>query len=153
MTSNIGSQRILQYKGTHIGEVYDRMKDAVLDELRKHFRPEFLNRVDETIVFHALTEADLTKIVEIQFGNLRARLAERKIGIALTDAAKKQLVQMGYDPAYGARPLKRTIQKEIETPLARMLLKGEVRDGSTVTVDYDLSHDRLSFATRSEVPA
>lgn len=149
MTSNIGSQRILQYKGTHIGEVYDRMKEAVLDELRKNFRPEFLNRVDEIIVFHALTESDLTKIVEIQLKNLRARLTERKIGIVLTDAAKKQLVSMGYDPAYGARPLKRTLQKEIETPLARMMLSGEVRDGSTVTVDYDSSHERLAFTPKS----
>src|SRR4029078_5985139 len=90
MTSNIGSQRILQYKGTHIGEVYDRMKVAVTDELRKNFRPEFLNRVDEIIVFHALTEADLTKIVEIQLKNLRARLAERKISIVLTDVAKQE---------------------------------------------------------------
>jgi ATP-dependent Clp protease ATP-binding subunit ClpB len=145
MTSNIGSQRILQFKGTHIGEVYDRMKEAVLDELRKNFRPEFLNRVDEIIVFHALTEADLTKIVEIQLGRLRERLAERKITITLTDAAKKQLVAVGYDPAYGARPLKRTIQKEVETPLARMLLTGEVRDGTAVEVDYDPSHDKLAF--------
>ena len=148
MTSNIGSQRILQFKDTRIGEVYDRMKDAVLDELRKNFRPEFLNRVDEIIVFHALTEADLTKIVEIQLGNLRARLAERKILIALTDEAKKQVVARGFDSAYGARPLKRTLQKEIETPLARMLLSGEVRDGSAVTVDYDASRDRLAFTAR-----
>jgi ATP-dependent Clp protease ATP-binding subunit ClpB len=145
MTSNIGSQRILQFKDTRIGEVYDRMKAAVMDELRKHFRPEFLNRVDETIVFHALTEGDLTKIVEIMLGTLRSRLAERKIGLVLTDAAKKHLVAVGYDPAYGARPLKRTIQKEVETPLARMLLKGEARDGTTVTADLDSSHDRLSF--------
>jgi ATP-dependent Clp protease ATP-binding subunit ClpB len=149
MTSNIGSHRILQFKGSHIGEVYDRMKAAVLDELRKHFRPEFLNRIDETIVFHTLTESDLTKIVEIQLGNLRARLAERKIGITLTEAARKQLVQIGYDPAYGARPLKRTIQKEIETPLARMMLKGEVADGSLVSVDYDPSHDRLRFGVKA----
>jgi ATP-dependent Clp protease ATP-binding subunit ClpB len=148
MTSNIGSQRILQFKGSHIGEVYDRMQSAVLEELRKNFRPEFLNRVDEIIVFHTLTESDLTKIVEIQLGNLRARLAERKIAIELTESAKKQLVHMGYDPAYGARPLKRTIQKEIETPLARMMLKGEVPDGCQVAVDYDPSHDRLSFAVK-----
>jgi ATP-dependent Clp protease ATP-binding subunit ClpB len=148
MTSNIGSQRILQYKGTHIGEVYDRMKDAVLDELRRHFRPEFLNRIDDIIVFHTLSEEDLMKIVEIQLGNLRGRLSEHKIGLTLTDAAKKQLVQMGYDPNYGARPLKRTIQKEIETPLARMMLKGEVPDGSTLTLDYDLSHDRLAFSVK-----
>jgi ATP-dependent Clp protease ATP-binding subunit ClpB len=145
MTSNIGSQRILQYKGTHIGEIYDRMKAAVMDELRKHFRPEFLNRVDETIVFHALTEADLTRIVEIQLESLRARLADRKIKVVLTAAAKKHVVAMGYDPAYGARPLKRTLQKEVETPLARLLLQGTVRDGMTVEVDYDASHDRLAF--------
>jgi ATP-dependent Clp protease ATP-binding subunit ClpB len=153
MTSNIGSQRILQFKDTRIGEVYDRMKSAVMDELRKNFRPEFLNRVDETIVFHALTEPDLTKIVEIQLGQLRARLAERKIGLVLTNEAKKYVVHVGYDPAYGARPLKRTLQKEIETPLARLLLKGEVHDGSTVTVDYDTSHDQLTFVAKGERPA
>ena len=147
MTSNVGSQRILQFKGTHIGEVYDRMKDAVLDELRKGFRPEFLNRVDDIIVFHSLTEAELTKIIEIQLGRVRERLADRKIAIRLTDAAKKHLVSVGYDPSYGARPLKRTLQKEIETPLARMLLKGEIRDGMTVEVDYDVSHDALAFKT------
>ena len=149
MTSNVGSHRILQYKGTHIGEVYDRMKDAVLDELRKSFRPEFLNRIDDTIVFHSLTEAELTKIVEIQLTRLRERLADRKIAIRLTDAAKKHLVSVGYDPSYGARPLKRTIQKEVEAPLARMLLKGEVRDGMLVEVDYDLSHDGLAFKPTS----
>ena len=149
MTSNIGSQRILQFKGTHIGEVYDRMKDAVTDELRKAFRPEFLNRVDETIVFHALTEADLTKIVEIQLGRLRARLADRKITLRLTDAAKQHVVRVGYEPAYGARPLKRTIQREIETPLARLLLQGTVADGATVEVDYDASRDELQFSASS----
>jgi len=149
MTSNIGSQRILQFKGSHIGEVYDRMKDAVLDELRRSFRPEFLNRVDEIIVFHSLTEADLAKIVEIQLGNLRARLAERKISIALTDEAKRHIVALGFDPAYGARPLKRSLQKEIETPLARMLLSGEIRDGSSVTVDSDSSHDRVVFKAQA----
>ena len=150
MTSNIGSQRILQYKGTHIGEVYDRMKAAVLDELRKHFRPEFLNRVDEVIVFHALTEAELARIIDIQLVGLQRRLADRKIKVVLADAAKRHLVQLGYDPAYGARPLKRTIQKEIETPLARLLLKGDVRDGMTVGVDYDPSHDRLAFKPVAE---
>jgi ATP-dependent Clp protease ATP-binding subunit ClpB len=148
MTSNVGSQRILQYKGSHIGEVYDRMKDAVLEELRKAFRPEFLNRIDEIVVFHPLTEADLAKIVEIQLGNLRKRLAERKVSLTLTDSAKQHLVRTGYDPAYGARPLKRAIQKEVETPLARLLLKGDVPDGGTVTVDYDESKDALRFAAK-----
>ena len=145
MTSNIGGQRILQFKGAHIGEVHDRMQSAVLDELRKHFRPEFLNRVDEVIVFHTLTEADLTKIIEIQLTNLRSRLAERKIALVLTPEAKSHIVKTGYDPAYGARPLKRVLQKEVETPLAKLLLKGEVRENGTVTVDYDVSHDALAF--------
>jgi ATP-dependent Clp protease ATP-binding subunit ClpB len=125
--------------------VYDRMKSSVMGELRKHFRPEFLNRVDETIVFHSLTEKDLMRIVEIQLGRLRERLADRKITLVLTDEAKKHVVKVGYDPNYGARPLKRTLQKEIETGLAKRMLKGDIPDGSTVTVDYDLSHDALSF--------
>jgi ATP-dependent Clp protease ATP-binding subunit ClpB len=147
MTSNIGSQRILQFKGNTIGEVYDRMKDAVTDELRKHFRPEFLNRVDEVIVFHSLREEDLKKIIEIQLGRLRDRLAERNITLTLTDAAKEHLVKLGYEPTFGARPLKRVLQKEVETSLGKRLLTGEIRDGSLVTVDYDVTHDAMSFRT------
>ncbi len=146
MTSNVGSQKILQFKGSKVGEVYDRMRDAVMEELRKQFRPEFLNRVDETIVFHALRESDLKAIVEIQLGRLRERLGERNITLTMTDEAKNHLVRVGYDPAYGARPLKRVIQKEVETPLARKLLSGAVKDGQTVTADYDISTDGLDFA-------
>jgi ATP-dependent Clp protease ATP-binding subunit ClpB len=145
MTSNIGSQRILQYKGSFVGEIYDRMKTAVLDELRKHFRPEFLNRVDEIIVFHALSEEHLKKIVDIQLKRLRERLEERHIHLELTDRAREHLVQVGYDPSYGARPLKRTLQKEIETALGRLLLQGGVRDGQTVNVDYNPDRATLSF--------
>jgi ATP-dependent Clp protease ATP-binding subunit ClpB len=137
MTSNIGSHRILEYKGSFDGQGYERMKDAVLEELRHHFRPEFLNRVDETIVFHALSEEHLKQIVEIQLASLRKRLAERHIEIELSDAARTHLVRIGYDPAYGARPLKRAIQREIETPLARAILGGEVGDGQHVFVDTD----------------
>ena len=137
MTSNVGSQRILQYQGSYIGEVYDRMKKAVLEELRRQFRPEFLNRIDEIIVFHALSSEHLKQIVEIQLGRLRQRLAERHIQLELTDAAREHLATIGYDAAYGARPLKRTIQKEVETVLGRMLLQGSIRDGQTVKVDYD----------------
>jgi ATP-dependent Clp protease ATP-binding subunit ClpB len=151
MTSNIGSQRILQYKGSYIGEVYDRMKDAVLDEMRHHFRPEFLNRVDEIVVFHALSEEHLKQIVEIQMGRLRQRLADRHITLELTDAARTHLVTVGHEPAYGARPLKRAIQREIETPLGRMLLKGEVRDGQHVVVDYQ-GGDALTFTPRQGAP-
>ncbi|HEY6390498.1 MAG TPA: ATP-dependent chaperone ClpB [Bryobacteraceae bacterium] len=147
MTSNIGSHRILEYKGTFAGEGYDRMKDMVLDELRRHFRPEFLNRVDETIVFHALSEEHLKQIVEIQLNGLRKRLADRHIELELSDRARGHLVRSGYDPAYGARPLKRAIQREIETPMARLILAGEVRDGRQVLVDLD-SAGKLKFESK-----
>jgi ATP-dependent Clp protease ATP-binding subunit ClpB len=136
MTSNIGSHRILEYRGGFDGMDYEHMKIAVNDELRKQFRPEFLNRVDEIIVFHALSEDNLKEIVEIQLGRLRQRLQDRKIELELTDAARTHLVRAGYDPSYGARPLKRAIQREIETPLARKLLSRDIRDGQKVVVDW-----------------
>ncbi len=153
MTSNIGSPRILDYKGSFEGSEYDMMKIAVLDELRHHFRPEFLNRIDEIIVFHSLSEEDLKKIVDIQMKSLRQRLEERHINLELTDAARTHLVRVGYDPNYGARPLKRAIQKEVETPLARQILQGEVRDGQTVIVDYDYESGQLRFRVAEPVPA
>jgi ATP-dependent Clp protease ATP-binding subunit ClpB len=152
MTSNIGSPRILDYKGDFLGANYERMKVAVLEELRHHFRPEFLNRVDEVVVFHALTEEHLKEIVDIQLVRLRKRLDERHIHLELTDAAKAHLVRTAYDPAYGARPLKRTIQKEIETPLGRQMLQGKVHDGQTVTVDYDQNQESLTFETQPTTP-
>jgi ATP-dependent Clp protease ATP-binding subunit ClpB len=147
MTSNIGSHRILEYSGQFTGDGFERMKDTVLEELRHHFRPEFLNRVDEIIVFHALTEEHLKQIVEIQLVALRKRLAERHIEIELTDRAREFLVRSGYDPTYGARPLKRAIQREIETPMARKILAGEVRDGYHVLVDLD-SSGKLKFESK-----
>jgi len=149
MTSNAGSHRILEYRGAFEGHGYDSMKSTVLEELRRHFRPEFLNRVDEIIVFHALTEEHLKQIVDIQLARLRARLAERHVRIELSDAARTHLVRSGYDPNYGARPLKRAIQKEIETPLARLVLEGKVRDGQTVDVDFDSSSGALRFVPRA----
>jgi ATP-dependent Clp protease ATP-binding subunit ClpB len=145
MTSNIGSHRILNYRGTFAGENYERMKEAVLEEMRQHFRPEFLNRVDEVIVFHSLSEEHLKDIVLIQLRRLRDRLAERHIQLELTDVARTHLVRVGYDPAYGARPLKRAIQREIENPLGRLILEGKVRDGETVVVDYDSARGQLTF--------
>ena len=148
MTSNIGSHRILEYSGTTFaGDKFERMKETVLEELRHHFRPEFLNRVDEIIVFHALSEEHLKQIVEIQLNGLRKRLAERHIEIELTDRARGHLVRVGYDPTYGARPLKRAIQREIETPMARKILGGEVRDGYRVKVDLDASGN-LKFESK-----
>jgi len=116
------------------------------EELPHRFRPEFLNRVDEIIVFHSLNEEHLKKIVEIQLGHLRARLAERHISLDLTDKAREALVRSGYDPQYGARPLKRAIQKKVETPLGRKLIAGEVKDGQTVKVDAD-GRGELTFGT------
>jgi ATP-dependent Clp protease ATP-binding subunit ClpB len=150
MTSNLGSHRILESAaiyGAGDEEEQAKLRDAVMEEVRRHFRPEFLNRIDEIIVFHALNEAQLKEIVDIQLGRLRERLAERKIKLELSDAARTHLVRAGYDPAYGARPLKRVIQKEVETELAKLLVAGKVRDGQTVVVDYNAKDQRLAFST------
>ena len=133
MTSNVGSQEILESQTRRAA--YDEMRSLVMGELRRHFRPEFLNRVDETVVFHPLTTEQLSAIVEIQLTRLRERLAERRIPLTLTSAATATLATRGYDSVYGARPLKRLIQQEVETPIARLLVKGELRDGDTVMVD------------------
>jgi ATP-dependent Clp protease ATP-binding subunit ClpB len=153
MTSNVGSHRILDFKGSFDGAEYAIMRATVLDELRQHFRPEFLNRVDETIVFHALSEEDLLKIVDIQLKRLRRRLAERRITLELSDAARRHLVKVGYDPSYGARPLKRTIQKELETPLGRKILAGQIDDGETVDVGFDDVRGELTFAVAETATA
>jgi ATP-dependent Clp protease ATP-binding subunit ClpB len=145
MTSNIGSHRILEYRGDFEGPDYERMKEAVLDEMGRHFRPEFLNRVDETIVFHSLSMEHLKEIVQIQLKQLQARLTDRHIDIELTDAAVTHLVEVGYDPHYGARPLKRALQREIESPLARLMLKGEVADGQRLVIDHDAARGELEF--------
>ena len=126
-----GQGRTVDFKNT----IVVMTSNAAKDDLARLFRPEFLNRVDEIITFHRLTEPQLKKIVDIQLAGLRGRLAERRIELVLTDAARERLVKVGYDPAFGARPLKRAIQKEIETPLARKLVAGEILDGQKVIVD------------------
>ncbi len=153
MTSNLGSQRILEYKGAYAGTEFDLMKLSVMDELRQFFRPEFLNRVDETIVFHGLSVEHLEKIVEIQLGVLRKRLAERRIELELTPDARQHVVSVGYDPVFGARPLKRAIQREIENPLARKLISGEVHDGMRIRMDYQRGSGDLRIETVEPVPA
>jgi len=145
MTSNIGSNRILDFLGKGAAE-YAIMRATVLDELRRHFRPEFLNRVDETVVFTALSEEQLGKIVDLQVDRLRGRLADRRIELELSDAARRHLVKVGYDPQYGARPIKRAVQRELETPLGRKILAGDVRDGQHVLVEYDENRGELTFA-------
>ena len=130
MTSNIGSQFILDPDITEM-----EMEMRVTDLMQATFKPEFLNRVDEVIIFHRLSLEDIKGIVDIQLDLLRKRLAERDITLEITDAAKSYLAQQGYDPAYGARPLKRLIQKEIQDQVALALLKGDFRDGDTIRVD------------------
>jgi ATP-dependent Clp protease ATP-binding subunit ClpB len=153
MTSNIGSPLLIDFMGsarydamgTARGprassggppDAWPELEKQVLAELRAHFRPEFLNRVDDTVLFKPLTLADIKKIVDLQLTLLRARLADRHITLDLTDAAKEHIAREGYDPVYGARPLKRFLQRALETPLSRQLISGEITDHSRVTVDF-----------------
>ncbi len=152
MTSNVGSHRILDYEGERGGAEFAVMRATVLDELRTHFRPEFLNRIDEIVVFHALTEEQLKAIIEIQLDRVRARLVDRRITLEISDEAKAHLVRVGHEPAYGARPLKRAIQREVETPLARKILAGEIRDGETVRVAYQPDRGELTFTAVDALP-
>ena len=133
MTSNIGGPIIQQLTEEKAPDF--EIEAQVREELKRHFRPEFLNRVDETIIFHRLSQEDLARIVDIQLERLRQRLHERRIMVRLSDAAKEQLAKDGYDPVFGARPLKRLIQKEIENPLARRILAGEYAEGDSIEVD------------------
>jgi ATP-dependent Clp protease ATP-binding subunit ClpB len=122
-----------------------------MDALREHFRPEFLNRIDEIIVFHALGREHMKRIIEIQIAGLTKRLEERKIHVTLTEAAKEQLVREGYDPAYGARPLKRAIQRHVLDPLALRVLEGDFLEGDTIIVDA--GPDGLTFTKQEAVRA
>jgi ATP-dependent Clp protease ATP-binding subunit ClpB len=128
MTSNLGSHYL-------VDDLTEGTRRKVMDALREHFRPEFLNRIDEVIFFHPLGREHMKRIIDIQLGGLVKRLAERKIHVVLTDAAKEQLVHEGYDPSYGARPLKRTIQRRVLDPLALRVLEGDFVDGDTIVVD------------------
>jgi ATP-dependent Clp protease ATP-binding subunit ClpB len=147
MTSNIGSSAIAA-TGARAGDAaYEAMKREVTDALRDHFRPEFLNRVDEVIVFHALTDADLGQIVGLLLDDLDRRLAEQDLGLDLTPAARALIVREGTDPAYGARPLKRTIQRLVENPLARALVSGQFKPGDRISADADLGSGTIVFST------
>jgi ATP-dependent Clp protease ATP-binding subunit ClpB len=149
MTSNLGSQWI-----TERGLSWDEIRSRVMEAVRAHFRPELLNRIDEIVIFQPLGLNQIKEIVEIQLGGLRNRLAERKISLELTEPAAELLAREGFDPVYGARPLKRAIQKEIVQPLAVRLLRGDFADGDTIVVD--LRDDALEFrraATPAAMPA
>jgi ATP-dependent Clp protease ATP-binding subunit ClpB len=141
MTSNVGSQYILDLAGDE-GR-YEEMRNRVLDVMRSSFRPEFLNRIDEIIIFHQLLKSQLREIVKLQVKRLEQRLGDRKMFLRLSDAALDFLAEVGYDPVYGARPLKRAIQRELETQIAKSILRGDFSDGDTIFVDIE--NERLSF--------
>jgi ATP-dependent Clp protease ATP-binding subunit ClpB len=141
MTSNVGSTIIQDMQDRE----HEAMRDAVMQVLRDEFRPEFLNRIDEIIIFHALSREHIERIVEIQLRALAKRLGGRKLSIQLTDAARAYLAEKGWDPVYGARPLKRAIQRAILDPLAMQVLQGRFADGDTVLVDLD--GDKLDFSS------
>jgi ATP-dependent Clp protease ATP-binding subunit ClpB len=140
MTSNLGSQMIQELAGE---EQYEQMKSAVMEVVGTHFRPEFINRVDDVVVFHPLTREHIRLIVDIQLGYLHDRLADRDMRIHLSDAARDKLAEAGFDPVYGARPLKRAIQQQVENPLAQEILQGKFQAGDVIEVGVE--HDRLDF--------
>ena len=146
MTSNLGSTEIQSHAGE---QHYDEIKQAVMEQVSRHFRPEFINRIDESVVFHPLTQQQIRAIAQIQLQALTARLQEREIGLTISDAAMDLLGELGFDPVYGARPLKREIQQAIENPLAMSILAGEFEAGDLVTVDID-DAGRFSFGKQSQ---
>ncbi|MBS0017630.1 MAG: AAA family ATPase, partial [Arthrospira sp. SH-MAG29] len=141
MTSNIGSQYILDIAGDD--SRYEEMRHRVMDSMRASFRPEFLNRIDEIIIFHSLKPHQLREIVRLQLRNLSQRLEQHKMSLKLSDSALDYLADVGFDPVYGARPLKRAIQRELETQIAKGILRGDFNDGNTIYVDVE--NERLSF--------
>jgi ATP-dependent Clp protease ATP-binding subunit ClpB len=140
MTSNLGSREIQALSDDEKG-----VRDAVTDVLREHFKPEFLNRIDDIVIFHRLSREQITKIIDVQLERLRHMLQERNISIVLEDSARELLAREGYDPSFGARPLKRAIQTMIQNPLAMKLLRGEILSGQTVTVSAE--DGEMRFAT------
>jgi ATP-dependent Clp protease ATP-binding subunit ClpB len=132
LTSNLGSQHIAALADE---DPVEKAEDAVMAQVRAHFRPEFLNRLDEIVLFHRLGQQHMGGIVDIQVARVQKLLTDRKVTLDLTDAARAWLGRVGYDPVYGARPLKRAVQKYLQDPLADLILKGQIRDGMTIKVD------------------
>ena len=150
MTSNIGSLYLLDGIDAN-GEIREDARDRVLGELRGHFRPEFLNRVDDTVLFKPLTLGEIEQIVDLQMQGLRHRLADRRITLQVSDAARALIARSGYDPVYGARPLRRYIQRVVETQIGRALLSGDIAEGPTIALDAH--EDELMVTWRAEQPA
>ena len=139
MTSNLGSQWIQQ----HAGGDYARMQTMVMETLKEQFKPEFLNRIDEIVIYHSLPLDQIKRIVDIQIRGLQSRLADRHLNLEITDKARSYLAQEGYDPAYGARPLKRALQRKVQDPMALMLLEGKFSEGDTIVADTDMKGETL----------
>jgi ATP-dependent Clp protease ATP-binding subunit ClpB len=140
MTSNLGSDLILETENP------EKLRNSLMELLKQSFRPEFLNRIDETVIFNRLGKNEIEKIIDIQLARLTMRLAERKITLKLTDTAKAALAERGYDPLFGARPLKRTIQADLENPLAKFIIAGKLKEGAVVTADKSAStNNTLEF--------
>jgi ATP-dependent Clp protease ATP-binding subunit ClpB len=150
MTSNLGSA-YLQSENIRDAEAFEQASKQVMEALHGHFKPEFLNRVDDIIIFHPLGKEQLVKIVDLRLEDLRRLLADRKISLELTDAAKELLFTEGYDPNFGARPLKRAIQKLVQDPLAMKILDGEVLHGDHVVVDADKKTGKMTFKVSKRV--
>ena len=146
MTSNLGSAHLLEGIDAN-GDINPECEAAVMDELRGHFRPEFLNRLDEIIMFKPLTKDNIGNIINLLVADLNKRLADREITVELTDAAKQYIVEHGYDPIYGARPLKRFLQKHVETLSAKLILADKVREGDTILID--VSGNELTAAVKA----
>jgi len=145
MTSNLGSQMIQSM----VGDEYAAIKDAVMAEVKTHFRPEFINRIDEIVVFHSLDQRNITEIARIQVAYLEKRVAQMDMKLEITDAALREIASVGFDPVFGARPLKRAIQSQIENPLARAILEG--RFGPKDTIRVDARDGKVVFEKGSEV--
>jgi ATP-dependent Clp protease ATP-binding subunit ClpB len=147
MTSNIGAQYLLEGIDEN-GEISETASNQVMAELRAHFRPEFLNRLDETIMFKPLTKANIGGIIKLIVADINKRLADREISIEISDRAEHYIVENGYDPVYGARPLKRYIQKYVETLAAKLILSDKVRVGDTILIDLNDSQNELIAVTK-----
>jgi ATP-dependent Clp protease ATP-binding subunit ClpA len=150
MTSNVGSQFAAGYSGPPDEAAYEQMKRQVTEALRLQFRPEFLNRIDEIIVFHALAQEDLSQIVELLIGDLQRRLREQDLTLELSAAARRLIASEGHDPAFGARPLRRAVQRLVENPLAKALLEGRFGPGATIVGDADALSGTLIFRAGDE---
>jgi ATP-dependent Clp protease ATP-binding subunit ClpB len=150
MTSNIGSQMIVDAGAQADDAAWGRVEQRVRDELRNHFRPEFLNRVDDIIVFRPLSREDLAQIVDIQLRRLEEQLQARHLHLEITLEARELLAAQGYDPVYGARPLKRVIQRELQNPIALEVLEGNFQEGDTIRVER--AGDRLRLVRGVRVP-